>query len=149
MLSGSAERIVSSLYSGHASESAHDEIAALDIVLQQWLDRIPDEVRWTPAETDPVRMSQVAVIIPPSSLQIKVMRSACVSVAWFGYRMAVYRSVFWPSRRSEVALTLTPALETCHEFSHLVECLVQRNMTSHLAYVVPVAIQAILIIVLS
>lgn len=54
-LMGHSERLVKSLYNPHTLHCARDEINALEGVLQSWLDALPEELRWNPAEQDTVR----------------------------------------------------------------------------------------------
>lgn len=81
--------------------------------------------------------------------QIKVTRSAEIFGAYYGMKLALYRSLFWPDRKADVAYALPAALQAVHDISLLVENIVQRGMIDCWAFVCPVAMQSSLILVLS
>ncbi|KAJ7045175.1 fungal-specific transcription factor domain-containing protein [Mycena alexandri] len=75
----------------HKDQSYQEVVAELDSALNRWVDSIPDELRWDPAQPDLIRLNQ----------------SACLYVVYYHVQISLHRP-FIPSPGTHSSLSTHP-----------------------------------------
>ncbi|KAJ7933782.1 fungal-specific transcription factor domain-containing protein [Mycena leptocephala] len=125
---GTAQKTIYSAKRSHRSaEWSQTAVAELDSALNQWLDSIPDHLRWDPHRED-----------EPFSTQ-----SACLITSYYHVQIQIHRS-FIPSPMNDAPLSSTfPSLAICansaRSCSHVMDVQARRGVIAH-----PQAVNALL-----
>ncbi|KAJ7782337.1 fungal-specific transcription factor domain-containing protein [Mycena maculata] len=117
---GTAQKTIYSVKrSKRSTEHTQTAVAELDSALNQWVDSIPDHLRWDPNREDETFATQ----------------SACLFSAYYHVQIQIHRS-FIPSPTNEAPLSSSfPSLAICansaRSCSHVMEAQAKRGLVAH------------------